>query len=194
MTTSANLPTPIDWRTQRDRRMSPALTRVDSFGYNVTTPILSKKTKTYNLLRWLVGLGLFASYLIFYPKQIGFWLFVVGIVGLVVFLKLTGRKVANQTQQLLIFTRYIILGDEIVYYQNLQTMHIDEQIGQIVLTLKATGHRQPAQLVIVRNEFQCVTKKPDKIRLRQQEKFAKVCQDLRQLVSSTNPQVAITHV
>lgn len=168
------------------------MTLIDSFGYNHSTPILSKKTKRFDTIRYLLGFGLFFVLAWWLFDKIELGIIIVGIIFLWVYFKFTGRKIARTTKELLIFTRYVIVGDSIVHYQNLLAMDINDREGYIVLTLKSPANAQPHQVAIMRTNFKCVTKKTDKIKLRQQEKFSKVCQDLRQLVPLANPQVRIT--
>lgn len=168
-----------------------AMTHIASYGYDDATPILSDKTKRFRtacVIGGIVGLLLY-FYLI--RHHANFILCVVGIAVMVMLVKFFGRKVATTTKELLIFTRYLILGDKIVYYQNVQTMHIHERNGTITLILLAPNLQTTRQLVITRQNFKTVTTKPDKKRLRQQEKFSKLCQELRQLVAVANPHARI---
>lgn len=178
--------------TLNPRNAPVAMTHIVSYGYEVGVPIFSKKTQRYRLIRIAVGFVVFLLYLSLVHKHLGVFLLLFGLFATLCLIKFFGRKVVTNTKELLIFTRYVIVGGEIIYYQSVQSMYIDERNGNLVLSFQAGNATTPRQLVISRNRLKTVTTKTEKKKLRQQEKFSKLYQDLRQLIIVANPQARIS--
>lgn len=85
--------------------------------------------------------------------------------------------------------RYLICGDTIVYYSNINAMALDESSGQ--LRLESVAARP---FVLERDKFPTNARKAHKIAANQAKKFAKVAAKLIEKVRNASPQAELSGI
>ena len=109
---------------------------------------------------------------VFFPFAI-----VAGLVSLVVFFT-RGRTLA-------VGPRYLICGDEIIYYANVTQMALNEPLGRLELTLSSGKH-----FTLEREQFPTGARKTHKIAANQAAKFNKVSSRIIEKIRRTRPELA----
>jgi len=85
--------------------------------------------------------------------------------------------------------RYLICGDKIVYFGNVNAMALDNSSGTLSLT-PANAHR----FTLERDKFPTSARKANKIKTNQAAKFEKVSAKLIQKVLKASPQVVLSGI
>lgn len=106
-----------------------------------------------------------------------FLLFLLVPVGILVYIKRSGCD-----KTLLISSRYLILGDRIIYFGTVSRAHLDKEKQTLTLTPK-----RGAPLVIAADKFPTNARKPDKIRINRGAKFDRVAERIITRLRSVAP-------
>lgn len=103
-------------------------------------------------------------------------------VGIFVYVRRSGCN-----KPLLIGGRYLIVGDRIVYYQNVSRARLDKE--KQTLTISADRNRN---IVIAAEKFPTNARKPDKIRINKTAKFEKVTERIIARLRTASPDTVIS--
>jgi hypothetical protein len=103
-------------------------------------------------------------------------------VGIAIYIKKSGYS-----KPLLIGSRYLILGDRIIYYRNVSRAFIDKDAQTLTVVCE---RGQP--LVISAEKFPTNARKPDKIRINRTAKFEKVAGRIIDRLKEAAPDAIVT--
>ncbi len=103
-------------------------------------------------------------------------------VGILVYIKRSGCD-----KPLLIASRYLILGDRIIYFGSVSRARLDKEKQSLTLTPK-----RGAPLVIAADKFPTNARKPDKIRVNRGAKFDKVAERIITRLRAAAPDAEIS--
>lgn len=158
--------------------------------YTKVNPMAANEFATYgykidNRMNLLVGVSIAAVFLAI-PLSAGLsgWFLLLLLVpaGAIIYAKRSGM-----TRPLVIATRYLILGERIVYYRNVTRAALDRE--RQVLTISPA--RGPA-LTISADKFPTNARKPDKIKANRSAKFVKVADRIVERLRAASPDIVIT--
>ena len=96
-------------------------------------------------------------------------------------------KRAGYDKSLLIGSRYLILGDRILYYQNVSRANLDKEKQTMTITFS-----KGKDLVIVAAKFPTNARKPEKIRINKANKFEKVTDRITARLRAASSDIVIT--
>lgn len=102
--------------------------------------------------------------------------------GIVVYIRRSGCS-----KPLLIASRYLILGDRIVYYRNVARASLDNGAQTLTIIPDRGG-----ALVISAEKFPTNARKPDKIRINKTAKFEKVADKIIARLRECTPDIVIS--
>jgi hypothetical protein len=131
---------------------------------------LSDTRKLWLVIFILLALGLV---FIFFPLSL--------ILGL------AAAVVAHQPKQLCVGPRYVICGNKILYYANIEKVTLERGEGRLTL-LSSTGQ----VLELEQDRFQTNARKPDKIAAHKAARFNKVALKIVDRVRSAAPHAQLT--
>lgn len=147
-----------------------ATSRFDSWKYQHPGPGI--RPRWQRPLGWLL---LLASLFALKTPPVAVVLFLLGLVAL-----LFSRK------RILIGSRYLICGPEIVYFANVERLDHDDLAGVLRLTLPGRP-----DFVLLRDNFPTNARKANKILYNRTLKFTKVTSNIIERVKANNPAAAI---
>lgn len=132
----------------------------------------------------------------------GVVLILMALVQLVVFRSLIPLVIGLVVLGLIIFSadkrklyvgpRYLICGNQILYFANITRARIDRGVGTLVLETGSDGNHPKARFVLERERFPTGARKKDKIAKNQAAKFDKVADKLLEKVREAAPGVIIS--
>jgi hypothetical protein len=138
-----------------------------------------------NTMNKLVGAAIGAVFLampLAASLSVWFLLLLLIPVGVFVYVKRSGCN-----KPLLIASRYLILDDRIVYYQNVSHAHLNKE--KQTLTIYSDRGKN---LVIAADKFPTNARKPDKIRINKSAKFEKISERIITKLQSVSPDIVIS--
>jgi hypothetical protein len=103
-------------------------------------------------------------------------------VGIFVYVRRSGIS-----KPLLIASRYLILGERIIYYQNVTQARLDKTKQTLTINSGKGGN-----LVITADKFPTNARKPDKIRINKTAKFEKVTSRIIESLKAASPDIVIS--
>lgn len=131
------------------------------------------------------GIVTLASKSAFIPKPVAVAALFVGSIGVVV----RQRRRANTTARYLVMApRYLICGNQVIYFANVTRADLDSYHGQLRLV---TG--SGTTFTLERSRFPTGARKPEKIANNTQAKFGKVSQKLLETIRRCAPDAVISH-
>jgi hypothetical protein len=138
-----------------------------------------------NTMNKLVGVAIGSIFLAI-PCAAGisgwFLLLLLVPVGVGIYIKYSGCD-----KPLVIASRYLILGDRIIYYRNVARASLDKSAQTLTITPERGG-----ALVITAEKFPTNARKPDKIRINKTAKFEKVADKIIARLRESSPDVVIS--
>lgn len=103
-------------------------------------------------------------------------------VGIFVYVKRSGCN-----KPLMIASRYLILGDRILYYRNVSRASLDKVKQTLTIS-----YDRGKNLIIAADKFPTNARKPDKIRINRTAKFEKVSERIIARLRSVSPETPIS--
>jgi hypothetical protein len=137
-----------------------------------------------NRMNKLVGVAIGAVFVAIPCAAYSRWFLLLLLVPVGVFVYIKRSGIARP---LLIASRYVILGDRIIYYRNVTRACLDKEKQTLTIN-PARG----AELVISAEKFPTNARKPDKIRINKTAKFEKVADKIIARLRETSPEIVIS--